>query len=150
MVALPFWKMTVIHWIPLTTIVLDETSSIGLNIKKKRLELKLRQEDVAQILHTTDDSVRFWETGRTQPQMQVVPRIIKFLGYNPFKVETKTLAGRVKNYRLLNGLNHEKMAKLLGVDPATVSTWETGKFKPDWQNLNRLNEMLSKQPQELF
>lgn len=122
---------------------MNESSSIGMHIKKKRLELKLRQVDVAYILNTTEDSVRFWETDRAKPQINLAPGIIKFLGYNPYPVETNTMGGRIKNYRILHGLSHKKMGQIIGVDAATISTWETGKFKPDDANLKRLKEILS-------
>lgn len=141
--ALPFWNMVVTYRIPLSTIELDETSSIGLHIRKKRLERKLRQEDVAQILDITTDCVTYWENGRSKPQIQFAPKIIKFLGYNPYVMEPETLGGQVKNYRLLHGLSHRKMGGIVGVDGATISTWETGKFMPDGTNLKRLEEILS-------
>lgn len=50
-------------------------------IKKKRLELKLRQIDVALLLNTTEDSVRYWETNRAKPQINIAPEIIKALCY---------------------------------------------------------------------
>lgn len=84
----------------------------------------------------------FWETDYAQPQIQYAPKIIEFLGYNPYKVETETMGGRVKNYRVLHGLSHKKMGKIMGVDGATISTWETGKYVPQGANLNRLNELL--------
>ena len=45
--------------------------------------------------------------------------------------------------RLLHGLSHKKMGGIVGVDGATISTWETGKFMPDGANLNRLNAIPS-------
>jgi len=114
-----------------------------MHIKKKRVELKLRQVDVARILNTTEDSVRFWETDRAKPQINLAPGIIKFLEYNPYIFEVETLGGRIKHYRILHGLSHKKMGRIIGVDAATISTWETGKFKPDDANLKRLKEILS-------
>ena len=115
----------------------------GIPFKKKRLELKLRQVDVARLLNTTEDSVRFWETDRSKPQINLAPRIIKFLGYNPYLVGTNAMGGRIKHYRILHGLSHKKMGQIIGVDAATISTWETGKLKPNDVNLKRLQEILT-------
>ena len=134
--------MVVTYRIPLTTIELNEAASIGLHIKKKRLELKLLQKDVALLVGVTEESIMHWETGKYPPQLQFYPGIIKFLGYNPYVVETETLGGKIKNYRVLHGLSHKKMGKIAGVDGATISTWETGKHEPHGTNLNRLNELL--------
>ena len=141
--ALPFWNMTVTYRIPLNSIELNETSSIGLHIKKKRLDLKLRQKDVALMVGVTEECIMYWETDFAKPQIQHAPKIIKFLGYNPYVMETETLGGKVKNHRLLHGLSHKKMGGIVGVDGATISTWETGKFTPDGANLTRLKEILS-------
>ena len=115
MLALPFWNMVAKYRIPLKIITLNESSSIGMHIKKKRLELKLRQVDVASILNTTEDSVRFWETDRAKPQINFAPGIIKFLAYNPYPVEPNTMGGRIKHYRILHGLSHKKMGRIIGV-----------------------------------
>ena len=135
--------MVVTYRIPLTTIELNEASSIGLHIKKKRLELKLLQKDVALMVGVTEESIMHWETGRYPPQLQFYPGIINLLGYNPFVVDAKKLGGRIKNYRIEHGLSHKKMGKIVGVDGATISTWETGRHEPQGANLIRLNELLS-------
>lgn len=125
--------MVATYRIPLTINVLTETSSIGLHIKKKQLDLKLRQKDVALMVGVIEESIMYWETDFAKPQIQHAPKIIKFLGYNPYVKEPKTLGGRIKNYHVLHGLSHKKMGKIVGVDAATISTWETGKFKPEEQ-----------------
>jgi hypothetical protein len=43
--------------IPLTAIVLTEIPPIGLHIKKKRLDLKLLQKHVAEIIGATEESI---------------------------------------------------------------------------------------------
>jgi DNA-binding XRE family transcriptional regulator len=135
--------MTVTYRIGLKPIQLEENSSLGLHIKKKRLDLRLRQKDVALLVGVTEECIMYWETGFAQPQIQYAPKIIEFLGYNPYGVETESLGGKVKNYRLLHGLSHKKMGRIVGVDGATISTWETAKHEPQGTNLTRLNELLS-------
>jgi DNA-binding XRE family transcriptional regulator len=100
--------MAVTYRRPLNTIQLSETSSIGLHIKK-RLELKLRQKDVELLVGITEESIMYWETDFAKPQIQHAPKVIKFLGYNPYVVETETLGGKVKSYRVLHGLSHKKI-----------------------------------------
>lgn len=135
--------MPVIFQKPLKTIQLDENSPVGLHIRKRRTELKLRQVDAAKIIGVCSDALRYWENNLSEPQIQHAPKIIQFLGYNPYVLEPETLGGKVKNYRLLHGLSHRKMGGVVGVDGATISTWETGKFTPDGVNLKRLEEILS-------
>ena len=140
---MPFWNMTVTYRIGLKPIQLEENSSLGLHIKKKRLDLRLRQKDVALLVGVTEESIMHWETNRYPPQLQFYPGIIKFLGYNPFAVDAEKLGGRIKNYRIEHGLSHKKMGRIVGVDGATISTWETAKHEPQGTNLTRLNELLS-------
>lgn len=94
------------------------------------------------MMEITEESIMHWETDRYPPQLQFYPGIIKFLGFNPFKVTGKTLAVRIKNYRFENGLSHKKMGKILGVDGGTICTWETGKHNPQGNNLQQVKALL--------
>lgn len=106
------------------------------------MDLGLLQKDVSGILQVTEHCIMNWETGKSEPQIQYAPKIIQFLGYNPYDTAPKTLSGRIKHYRLLHGLSHKKMGKLVGVDAATISTWETGKHRPNKEMLERINMLL--------
>lgn len=134
--------------IPTSYPKIDENSPIGDRIKARRLELKLRQMDTANLVGVTEDALRFWETGLTVPRIEHIPKVIEFLGYNPYPFDTTTLGSRLKYYRLLHGLSHKKMGKLLGVDPATISTWETNTFTPNRENLDAIHKLLAKYPSE--
>jgi DNA-binding XRE family transcriptional regulator len=118
--------------------------TIGNHLLKRRLDLKLLQKDVAKIIGVSEDSIRFWETGYAEPQIQHAPGIIQFLGYCPYPFETETLGGRIKYYRLLNGLSCKKLGKVLKVDASTISSWEDREFQPEHFNLKRLNQILNK------
>lgn len=52
--------------------------SIGDNIRKKRIELKLLQKDVSKFLGVTEDSITNWEKNRSVPQIHFLPGIINF------------------------------------------------------------------------
>jgi len=67
--------------------------SIGDHIKKKRMELKLLQREVASICGVTEDCITNWKKNRNTPQIQCFPNIINFLGYMPFYVDLTTLSG---------------------------------------------------------
>ena len=109
---------------------LDNPLVISDHLKKRRLQLRLLQADVAKIFDVCEDSITGWENGRSVPQIQYYPKLIVFLGYNPFPVETETLGGRIKKYRIEQGLSHKKLGEKVGVDASTVSAWEEGKHKP--------------------
>ena len=131
---------------PRFLVKIDENSHVGLHIRKRRFTLKLLQKDVATYIGVTEEAVMYWETGFAEPQIQYAPKVIAFLGYNPYPYETETFGGRLKLYRLLHGLSHKKMGKLLGVDGATISCWETNKYMPKQGNLETINALLKDIP----
>jgi transcriptional regulator with XRE-family HTH domain len=55
--------------------------SIGDHIRKKRMELKLLQKDVAKICRVTEYSITNLEKNQSKPKIQFLPHIAKFLGY---------------------------------------------------------------------
>ena len=118
--------------------------TIGDQLLKRRLDLHLLQKDVAQQLGVTTDCIHLWEKGNSIPQIKYAPKIIAFLDFNPYVVKGKSLGARVKNYRLVNGLSHKELGKILGMDGGTISRWETGVFIPDSKTQSRLEELLSK------
>ena len=122
---------------------IENPQVIGEHIKNRRLQLKLTQADVAKVFEICEDSITGWENGRSEPQIQFYPKIIKFLGYNPFPVNIETLAGRIKNYRITQGLSHKKFGQKIGVDASTISTWEEGKHKPTSKMTKILEEIIN-------
>lgn len=83
--------------------------TIGEHIRKKRMQVGLFQNDVARLLNVTADCVTYWENNRSTPQINYYPRIISFLGYNPFKINTNTLSGKIFAYRCIHGLSAKKV-----------------------------------------
>lgn len=144
MVALGSLQSVVERKKPGSSIQIDENSHIGRHLLKKRLELGMWQKDVAITLGVTAESIGNWENGFSEPQIQFNPAIISFLEYVPFPLPMNTLAQRIKSYRMLNGINHERMGELLGVDGSTISSWENAVNMPRKRILKRLSGLLSK------
>lgn len=57
--------------------------TIGDHIRKRRLDLKLTQKQVAGILGVNEMTIVNWELGHTEPLKKHTARIIDFLRYNP-------------------------------------------------------------------
>jgi len=104
----------------------ENPTTIGEHIRKKRMEQRLFQTDLARLLKVTPDCITYWENKRSEPQIQYYPQIVKFLGYYPFDLDLTTFMGRLKAYRYVNGLSQKQFATLMNIDPATVKRWETG------------------------
>jgi len=58
-----------------------------------------------------------------------MPKVIKFLGYDPFP-PPRTLAEKVRRYRLLHGLTQRQLATRLHLAADTVRSLERGLHRP--------------------
>ena len=107
-----------------------QLKTIGDHIRKRRLDLELRQVDVAQRLGVSVASVGDWEAGETSPSIHFTPKVIEFLGFNPHEPQVACMGGRLVAYRRRLGLTQRELARRLGFDPCTIASWERGEHKP--------------------
>ena len=139
---LAFCEITSIGKLPLHPKYPRELNTIADHLRKRRFDLKLSQPQVARIFGVVTDTITFWENERVMPNVRFAPQIISFLGYNPYKIDSETLGGRVKLYRHLKGLSQKKFARVMCVDPSTIKSWEENEFNPDAENFVRLVKYL--------
>lgn len=100
--------------------------AIGTHIRKRRLDLKLFQKDVAALFGVSEDIVAYWEKGRSKPSTRYLPVIIDFLGYTPFSIEAQNFGERIRLCRLTSGLTNAQMGKIMEVHGSTIISWESG------------------------
>jgi DNA-binding transcriptional regulator YiaG len=67
----------------------QQMSTIGSNLKNKRLQLRLSQLVLAQQFNVRVNTVANWEHSRSIPDICRLPKIIDFLGYDPLKTAKK-------------------------------------------------------------
>ena len=103
-----------------------EPRAIGEHLRKQRLVLGLTQGQGAKQLGINSWTVQNWEKGHTEPPIESMPAIVRFLGYDPFP-EPKTLPERLLAKRRAMGWSIRTAAQMLGVDPGTWGDWERGK-----------------------
>ncbi len=139
MVALHFCDVTLSAKKPLPESYPQTLNTIGDHLRKKRLDLKLLQKDVASIIGVDTNSITNWENNRTTPRLYLLPKIIEFLGFNPLQSNATGLGERIKQYRIQKGLSLRRLAKEMGVDPGTLARWEKNKRKSN-RRLKRLLE----------
>ena len=60
--------------------------TIGDHLRKKRLDLRLPQKQVAKKLSVKTCTITNWEGNATAPTYQYYGAIMHFLGYSPFPV----------------------------------------------------------------
>lgn len=108
-------------------------------MRKRRLDLRLLQREVAARLRVGADCVSDWEAGRTRPEASTIPRIMDFLGYCPYECP-KTFGDWLRMAREGVGLSQAALGRALEIDMANVSQWERGENRPFRQSLSRLRK----------
>jgi transcriptional regulator with XRE-family HTH domain len=116
--------------------------TVGDHIRKKRLDQNLFQKDVASIIGVEESTVHNWEKDVSGIAIRVRPKIIQFLGYNPFPIHDESLGERIKIYRKSNGLSQKNFARELGIDPTTLARWERNESEPAGKLRARLGGQL--------
>jgi transcriptional regulator with XRE-family HTH domain len=121
--ALPFCHVTLRGQKPLPRAYPRALSTIGDHLRKRRLDLGLLQREVAERLGVDHCTVTNWELNRTKPALRFLPGIINLLGFDP-SAPSASLGERLKAWRHRAGLPQDRFARLIGIDPATLSRWE--------------------------
>lgn len=100
-------------------------TTLGAHLRKRRLELGLRQRDIQVQFGLDKETLANWEKDRCYPAMRHWPKIIAFLGGDP-SPEPKTEGEKLLAYRRQHGMSRKALARKLGVDEHTLWRWETG------------------------
>jgi transcriptional regulator with XRE-family HTH domain len=115
-------------------------------IKVRRLDLKLTKRQLSLNLNVSDVTIYLWERNRVKPSLAQIPKIIEFLGRDPFEKKTKNLGERIREYRRVRGLTQKMLAEQLVVDQTTLAGWERGKHRPTKRILDKLISFFTLSP----
>lgn len=96
------------------------------------------QKDIAEKLGATVCTYRNWEKNRSNPSLHFIPKIIQFLGYTPYDASNLDFGKKIAAKRRLLGLSQKDLARLIGVDPCTIRSWEKSRHRPERKHLKRL------------
>jgi transcriptional regulator with XRE-family HTH domain len=143
-VALPFCSITLTAKKPLNPAYPEHLKTLGDHIRQRRLDLGMHQKDVAALVNVTTSTVTNWERGRTSPRLCLLPKVFKFLGYNPLQDNATNLGEKIKQYRIQKGFSLRRLAKELGVDPGTLAKWEREGSEPCEKLQTFLNSFLKR------
>ncbi|MDI1310780.1 nitrilase-related carbon-nitrogen hydrolase [Prosthecobacter sp.] len=108
--------------------VTQQPKSLGEHLRKQRLVLGLRQEDVANELGTLREVYDRWERDERLPVVSEWPAIISFLGYYP--APEAAASEVVLKTRRCHGMTQKSLAKVIGVIHQRVRRWERGQELP--------------------
>ena len=115
---------------------------LGDHIRKKRIELGWQVCRLASELATDAGSVAAWEKGRRHPSLRKLPKVLRFLGYDP-RCPGTTVGERLRRHRTARGMSHRELARVIGVDASTVDNWERGEHEPSPRCQRMLARFLS-------
>ena len=100
--------------------------------------MKLTKRQLSLKLNVSDITIYLWEKNKVRPSLAQIPKIIEFLGHDPFNKETENLGERIRKYRRIHGLTQKKLAEQLGVDQSTLAGWERGEHRPTKKKLEKV------------
>ena len=135
---MPFCKVALRAQNPVSPAYPKELKSLGNHLKKRRLDLKMLQKEVAEKLGTTVCTVRNWEKNRSNPSLVFIPKIIRFLGYTPYDTSNQDFGKQIAAKRQFLDLSQKQLAHHVGVDPSTIRSWEKGRRRPEKNLLKKL------------
>jgi transcriptional regulator with XRE-family HTH domain len=118
-----------------------EINTIGDHIRARRLDLELLQVQVADQIGVHEQTITGWECNATVPEVRYIPAILQFLGYNPVPAAS-SFPERLAAERRRPGLSQRKMAAKLGVDSASLMSWETRRHQPTEKSLRLIERAL--------
>ena len=142
--------------------IAKEPTTLGQHLKKKRFQAGLRQAQIARKLGVSSRTLSLWECDRIYPAWAFQPRLIAYLGYDPFTEtglknpkgnETNGVAyfsteapisigQKIRLFRLKSRKTRLQLAKEWGVSPKTLWGWEAGKREPSPLLRKRINSEL--------
>ena len=94
------------------------------------MDLGLRQSDVVDRIGVWTSTINYWENNHFNPDVAYVPKLVAFLGYDPFGPTPTSFPLQLKAARIAAGLTRRQLAARLKVHPGTVAEWERGEARP--------------------
>ena len=101
---------------------------MGDHLRKVRLDRKLLQSEVAEVLGVSLSTIINWEMNHTSVATRYLPKVVAFLGYDP-RERSEGLGERIRTLRERQGLSQAALAEKLGLNPSTVVAWERGRVR---------------------
>jgi len=123
----------------------------------------LRQAEVAVKLGVSARTLSLWECDRTYPAWAFQPRLIDYLGYDPFTDPVlgspkgneppvvaflspdapASIGQKIKSFRLNSRKTRRQLAREWGVSVKTLWGWETDRWEPTTQGQAQITRFLS-------
>jgi len=102
-----------------------EAKTLGEHLSRRRLDLGLRQRDVASQIGVTKGTIMLWEKNLVEPHLSQLPKVTQFIGPGA-EPPAQTLGEKLRAIRRRHGLSLDLMARYLNVDPGSLERWKRG------------------------
>lgn len=100
--------------------------------------MNLTKRQLSSNLNVSDITIYLWEKNKVQPSLLQIPKIIEFLGYDPFEKKAEYLGDKIREYRRIHGLTQKDFAKQIGIDNTTLASWERSEHTPTKKLLDKI------------
>ncbi len=139
--------------------------AFGLELRTARVEAGLRQGDVAEELGVSTQTIRNWESGRSEPSEENKQKLAEKYGvevgdfavfYEEFHSYRVTRERPVINAKLLRlarqdaGFTQAQAAEMVGVNRNTIVRYENATSRPSPKTLRKLSAIHGKPPDWFF
>jgi transcriptional regulator with XRE-family HTH domain len=144
--------------------IAKEPTTLGQRLRKKRFMAGLRQKEAAVKLGVSNRTLSLWETDRVCPAWAFQPRLVAYLGYDPFNDPTlgspgrnetscvailpldapATMGQKIKQRRLKLKKTRRQLASELGISVKTLWGWETDRWQPTAQGQEQIARFLNR------
>ena len=143
MVALPFCYIQLTGRKPPNTAYPQQLKTLGDHLRKRRLDLRLLQKEVAKNIGVNKSTITNWELNHNFPELRYIPSIIDFLGYWPNDTPGENLGQQIVAKRTRLGISQKELAQQLCVNPSSLGRWEQDIGKPSQDNYRKVIGFLS-------
>ncbi len=130
--------------------IAKEPTTLGEHLKKKRFMAGLRQAQIARKLGVSGRTLSLWECDRIYPTWAFQPRLIAYLGYDPFtetglpnskgnellgvayfsKNVPVSIGQKIRRFRFKSRKTRIQLAAEWGISPKSLWSWEAGIREP--------------------
>ncbi len=116
---------------------------LSAHIKAKRLDLGLKQSELATQLKVSEATVSNWELNRKRIAPLMYKRISVFLGFCPVELPCHLLPNRLKNILYFDlGWTTTRLARTLGHARSTIEKYQSGIFNPSVKTIRKLESIV--------
>lgn len=106
-------------------VLVDQGDTLAAHLRHRRRKLGLFWKQAAQLMGVKEWTLLKWATSAAIPLVSFYPRILSYLGYEPWP-EPQTLAEMLLAKRRREGRSGRKAAEIMGVDQGTYTRMGEG------------------------